>query len=416
MISALSLLGAILTVAGLASARRARVPLHVVLAMLGLMFFACLNDSQWSQSVHLNILRISLSVVLILMVCTSFLRQRSHDGALSARFPVAVHWLIALAVYEDVVNSLMATDVSTYQVLGRLLALVAWVAVAVLVASNHSAMQALASSVVITFGASLALSRLSPNPWTSCSDFKCSSIGQLFVGIFQSENSMARLACLAAVLCLALGWRMSALTIPTAALVLIVTESRTSQIALILALLVVASATKAPQLVRRGLVIATPVVLSLGIWLVYTATPSEFSNRGYIWTLGRTAIASHWVFGSGIDNWVHHVLSRNYMHSEALYLLYAGGVVALGLYAVFVWAGLTGIKGAGSHVRLGVFALLLVTGLLEVVANPVALDGATLYLVALIVCAASPNYFERTAGRPMRGPADTSRPKVARSA
>lgn len=338
-----------------------------------------------------NALRVLAGVITIVGAVWALQTEPNHANLSTKHglgFPGLVLGLVSL--YMVSVNVLLAADSSAIQVLGRLLPPIVWVCIALIVARGHVRISDLALISTGVFGAVCVLALFAPAPWSACSEFKCTGYGQLFHGAFNSENSFARTACLAMILSLALRKKTLLILVwVVGTAVLVTTESRTSQVALVIALAVAFVgafvARRSPLLLRLAAILLPPAFLGIGLAMVFTASLSQYSNRGTIWMLGRTAAADHWVYGSGIDNWSLHVLARNYTHSEALLLLYGGGAIATALYSLFIFAVIRNIHADNLGVGLGLVALILVLGLLEVVANPAGLDATAQQIVALLI-------------------------------
>lgn len=291
-----------------------------------------------------------------------------------------------LAVWLAVVDIALAQNTGTAIVLGRLVPAVVWVALAVVIQRYDTAPRMFALVGVLGFGLLSASTALYAS-WQPCSQFKCGPFNGLFAGPFPSENYLARLACLVLLLVFLTGdRRLQVVALLLAGLVLYASGSRTSELAVIIALLTWGLARAAgTQSVRRAMGFVVPVLATaLGLYLVYSAQPADFSNRGYIWGLGRTHLGGDFFLGLGVDTWTSEVLARNFMHSQSLLLLYSGGLVAVLLYIAFV---ITTVRRADASMlsyTVGLVTLLGTLGLTEVVWNPSNFDGTTVFLVALM--------------------------------
>ena len=101
--------------------------------------------------------------------------------------------------------------------------------------------------------------------------------------------------------------------------------------------------------------------------------------------LGRRASEQNLFIGSGIDNWSSEVLARNYMHSQFLFLLYSGGLISVALYGWLMAAAARVALGMRSPVAMIYVALVMSTGILEVMVNPTALDGTSIAVLGVLV-------------------------------
>jgi hypothetical protein len=298
--------------------------------------------------------------------------------------------LLALQLF--LVNALRNPETDAIVVFGRLLPMLVWVAVGILARGSWLSLRDVAMILCGGFAFSCVLMLALQQAWAPCSKFKCGPFGELLTGPYDSENFMGRIACLA----IMASWHLrrelvGKLTFPLACLGLFATASRSSQLSLAVAILAWATWGVLNIGNRPVLRVAARLLpfgcLALGTWLVYTSEPSDFSNRGYIWGLGRRALDGAWIFGRGIDAWSTDVLARNYMHSEALLLLFSGGAVAILLYAALLSGMIKSANTSDSGFAFALIVALLVLGLTEIAWNPVALDG-TVYFFAPILCAA----------------------------
>ncbi|MEJ5944703.1 hypothetical protein WDZ17_05275, partial [Pseudokineococcus basanitobsidens] len=195
-------------------------------------------------------------------------------------------------------------------------------------------------------------------------------------------------------------------------LVLLLTAARTAALALAVVLLVLALA-RALQELRGGRgpsrplltgVVAATAGSAAGLWLVATAAPTDWSNRGLVWLRARDVVSDHLLVGAGLSQWSAlqdvGVLSTHFTHSLYLYLLFAGGAVGVGLFSFTAASLLRAHLGAGWWTTAPVL-LLLVAGLFESVWNPMTVDATTWAVVALLAAVPA-----AAAGGPRRGSAD----------
>jgi len=182
-------------------------------------------------------------------------------------------------------------------------------------------------------------------------------------------------------------------------LVLVATESRTSQIATVVAFIIyfILRRSKSADLSgsqygswKRILAILASVgFIALALYFVLTSTDSSFSNRGTIWTQALALIEARPLFGLGISQWVTSqsvgLLPDYFPHSLYVYLLFAGGWIAVGIFSILVIAFLKqdSPRSFSMQGRASLMAVLLVAGIGEVVWNPTSLDGLTWYILAI---------------------------------
>lgn len=297
-----------------------------------------------------------------------------------------------LAVVMVSVNVLEVPDISVARAFGRFAPAFIWLLLALQSARTRTPSLVASNSLAFAFGLACMLTAFAPAPWRECTQFKCGPFGALLGGPFTSENYFAQIAAVA--LLISIGMRHSHAALAScgalsAMIVLYASSSRTSQIALGVALISwylwsrrSVRFLSAKPLVAAVLPLSTVI---LGIVLVYRATPTDYSNRGYIWTLGRTALADRWWSGLGIDSWTPTVLQRNFMHSQALLLLYSAGVLGVLVYALVMRAVIQRLVDTRDGLGFAVVVLALILGLTEIVWNPVALDGSAFIATAILM-------------------------------
>ena len=297
-----------------------------------------------------------------------------------------------LAVVMVSVNVLEYPDISVARAFGRFAPALIWLLLTLQPARTRTPPLVASNSIAFAFGLACMLTASTPAPWRECTQFKCGPFGALLGGPFASENYFAQIAAVALLVCFGMRHAHVALAscgALSAMIVLYASSSRTSQIALGVALISwylwsrrSVRFLSAKPLVAAVLPFSTVI---LGIVLVYRATPTDFSNRGYIWTLGRTALADRWWSGLGIDSWTPTVLQRNFMHSQALLLLYSAGVLGVFLYALVMRAVIRRLVDTRDGLGFAIVVLALILGLTEIVWNPVALDGSAFIATAILM-------------------------------
>lgn len=300
-------------------------------------------------------------------------------------------WLILLIpLHLFFVDALLNSDRSEFDIFARVLPFVVLLAVASLLTAPDR-MLVVRTALQTSFGFACVLSAFAPEVWAHCSIFKCSVAQQLFVGAFDSENVLGGIAGLVAVTSVGEPRkRLRFATLLLCALVLVVTNSRTSQIAAVLALAAMAVSAvfqQRPGVARFGWPFVLPFTIVptvLGIRLVFTAAPTDFSNRGRIWHLGLQYFDGAWVVGKGMSAWPKVQLYDAFMHSQNLLLLFSGGLVAVALWVVVCALALRNGRALGAPMAIGFMVLVLTRGLVELVWNPLGLDFTGLFVIPLL--------------------------------
>lgn len=332
---------------------------------------------------------LQISATVIVVGGSLFPLAASWGSIRAARVPLHLAAVPLLSLWMFAVNAVGYPSLTTLATFERLAPVLVWTMVVALICTRSLTFEDLTLIACAAFGLACVLASFVALPFTPCTQFKCGPFGALFAGPFTSENYFARLACVV-LLCAFFNTNTRAkwLIVLTASFVLYATGSRTSQIALAAALLAAAVWVLLglhERSMRQVVGLVLPAgVLGVGLYLVYTAGPADFSNRGFIWTLGRTALSADWLSGKGIDTWTPQVLERNYMHSQALLLLYSAGVVALVLYAVVIGGVIRSISSESGPFKFAMAVLILILGLTEIVWNPAAVDGTVLLILPLL--------------------------------
>lgn len=355
---------------------------------LGLMVIACasiLNEAWFSTTTRIAIFGVLAAAISAATILLNVKRLAS------ARVPGRQLLFVALPLWLFVVDALNSHSNSVVAVFGRLLPALIMTCALPLAVMNALTPRHVALILTFGFGFASALTLASPTPWAPCTTFKCSQFGSLFNGAFPSGNYIAAAAAVGCIAAATLRhnprvrWGGIALSL----IVLYVTDSRTSQLALAVATaacigyhLWIRARLHLNALAAYAIVAGFSIA---GIEMVYTADPTAFSNRGGIWRLGVEAIGNHWIFGRGISTWTTDVLARNYMHSEALLLLYGGGVVAVILYGLVVVKTLRALSPDLGGIGAAIAAFVLFRGLTEIAWNPLAFDGSTFLIMPLLM-------------------------------
>lgn len=324
------------------------------------------------------------------------------------RIPICVFWPALMAALLFSVNALMNPEADLQQIIGRSLGILSLTLIGLAFALSKLKLQDVAATVVLATSFMFMIAPLSGLGWRPCDKFKCGPFGALYTGPFHSENTVA-LFCGVGILCAFLTYagRKSIITIVMFALTLYATESRTSQLALAVGLVVWPLASLATSWCRRkGLNLSaladrsrlitvaaglgTAGLFIVGFRLVTEAEPSDFSNRGRVWILGLSALGENWLSGLGIDRWYTYqsvgAVPSHFPHSEYLFLLFTGGIGAvLALFFIYTQS----IRNSFIHKEASPFAIayvafLGVTGMTELFWNPIAADGNAFVMFPLI--------------------------------
>lgn len=247
-----------------------------------------------------------------------------------------------------------------------------------------------------------ALGILAGEPWRDCDQFKCGPFGALYLGGYATENSLAMFSGAAFVIALGTLKGVSRILVTgSLGLALYATESRTAQLATMVAILsfIVVNLhtswrTSGPgsQFLRRVGIFALLTVMASGLYVVLTSASTDFSNRGNTWGRGMAALGSSWPTGLGIDRWLLYqqvgLVPPLFPHSEYLLVLFGGGIGAIVLLAMALVAPFR--KGNwnanGISVAVAFVCYLAVTGITEVYWNPLSLDAGSAFALVLIAC------------------------------
>ncbi|MFB9166347.1 O-antigen ligase family protein [Arthrobacter psychrochitiniphilus] len=241
--------------------------------------------------------------------------------------------------------------------------------------------------------------------WRPCDQFKCGPFGALYIGGYNTENSLAMFSGAAFICSLAAlsGYRRFLICL-TFLLCLFATESRTSQLATLFGtaafvmstLIINKTGWRRKNVWAICFALFSTLSLSLvGLFLIMTSEPTSLSNRGNTWIAGIRALGDAWPVGLGIDRWVFYqsigIVPPLFPHSEYLILIFGGGIFALALFAFILFktilAGNIGLLG--NALIIGFVIYSLVAGLTEVIWNPLALDGGLVFPAMFLLFLAS---------------------------
>lgn len=378
-----------------------------VIGILGISLGGLLTATSFmppGAAVQLAIL--GILVFSVALICLRELRRPSGSPIKLLAFLPA---LISMVVFF--VNTFMNSELSTAHLIARTTAVAALVLLGLLVTSGRLFLSDFCNLFVLSLLLILVASFGSQGLWRPCDQFKCGPFNAIYTGSFASENMLGQLAVVGLLFSLSAWFKgRNIVGIITLALALYATESRTSQIAMGVALLTWVVANYVQRKHRSSLgrqrantslefrnllmlvipTFATAVVFSIGFYLLYTATPTSLSNRGNVWIRGLNALDDSWMLGLGIDRWSVlqglGVVPQLYPHSEYLFMLFSAGLVGVGLIFVLFVATLRSAWRNGSNYAFGVtyVMLLAVVGLTEIIWNPITIDISTLLIVPII--------------------------------
>lgn len=255
--------------------------------------------------------------------------------------------------------------------------------------------------------------------WEVCRDDKCSLVGELYAGPFESENSIAFIGVIG--ICLAIatwpGGRLSrqAFTEPSVMvgaayiLLLALSGSRAPMAGLLVGVLIAAvfGFRAVHPMWQRAIGFGVPVVcVVLSIVLISMATVDDYSFRGRLWVQLRDRIGLRSVWGRGLDGWrpVQEALATDrFPHSQIGLLIVFGGWIAVVIYTVVLgMIGQQSLRIENRWQRIGGLALVntyALTGLLEVVVSPGAPNPlSVLFLLTAVAVFCSSRKLGRAAG------------------
>lgn len=286
-------------------------------------------------------------------------------------------------------NAVGNGDTETTQLLGRLAPVLFWVVAGLLLSARRFRIEAVSVAASTALAIPLVLLPVDGESWRACDIFKCGPFGGMLTGPFLSENYFAQIACVAILLGMFAASGMLRILVAMAGIiVLYATESRTAQVALIVALLVGLAARFVKPAARRFLLpVVVLVATAASLLIAMSASPGSFSNRGAIWARALSATQENWLIGLGIDRWSRLQsagdLPVHFPHNQVILTLFAGGALAL-VALVFTMVALTRPSlELPQHAQASVALLtfLLVAGVTEVVWNPTTIDGHSLPLL-----------------------------------
>lgn len=218
-----------------------------------------------------------------------------------------------------------------------------------LAARTQSSLTGAAHALAVLTGLSGVAAVISPaTVMMECSERKCGVLGHLFAGISPNFNSFGMLMALA-VPVLFLGLKRHNMQITAiAAIYGILSESRTSQVAIILSVaLIIVHQYKVRHLLR-----STSVITLLGVGipailaaiLPFISLPSQtFTGRAGLWELARAHIQGSAIVGLGPDSWsalqktgeIRRAAAYS-AHNQVIDVLFISGIAGLVFFAIFI--------------------------------------------------------------------------------
>jgi hypothetical protein len=364
-----------------------------------------------------NVIIVQLVILVALLFAALGLLHVGHtsnsDGFIKR--PIVVFFPAFLSLIVLVLNAGFNYELPIFQLFGRFISLVALVFIGCIVRFGDLNLERVLRTFVLAYFTLIASSLLADEVWRSCDVFKCGVFGAIFQGPFQSENLLGQLTVVAIALLLYLPGRFSRVGgLACCLLILVATESRTSQIAAAALCLVYFGLWTVERLSRgasgsaQGLharavdwqrllrfCVTGVLLLSItgtGLYLLWNSDYTDFSNRGGTWIRGIAALEGSFVFGLGIDRWAvlqdYGLVPQLYPHSEYLLMLFSAG--AVGVLLLFFFLVVASWRLSASDSGLYVFGssyilLFSVFGLTEVTWNPVTLDVGLVMILPLIL-------------------------------
>lgn len=387
----------------LAGGRVPRGPLFVP------MFFLAMLAYELNQSVA-HYVFIATAISGIPLLSNPFPRQK--ELRLTSLFASPVPWAAALCIWLT-----MRDGVSNGFELKNISELPVQIAIIWLFArgfrSNRVSPDCLLRWASYFIGTALLIGAIQGNQWLSCTNEfgKCSAVGRIYVGIFNSANAVA-IFSLVALLLTFLVRRSKPRSVLIASLILtaVITGSRTPEVALGVAIILgAASAFAVPvrksgrgvasnRLVGAALACVTP---AMGLLIVWHFHGSSFSNRGFVWQQIEGFVSPTSLIGRGktvYENLLSVGLFRgHYPHSEYLLLLFFGGLIAVSLYAIFLftlWARASAATRWELFLRLLPLLVIMVEGLTELTWNAAGLDSDIWIVVAMIAAVECRSHYQ----------------------
>lgn len=376
---------------------RAPATRWMTIALIALIAGGLVGDMQGIR--NYPAFKLVYGAAFIVLTVASLLGPKPEGPKGSIKPLVAI---IALWGWLFVVNAVQnSTATSASELLIRLAPGLIWIALLLVWARSPITRQMLASAAGVSVAIPGLIVPIVSDPWRSCDIFKCGVFDAMLVGNYTSENYISQQVTIIGVLSLvAFGLRRSVPMLLLAALWLLAGESRTSQITLIVSVGVAVSilvgrrliARNAEMGVLRGVVVtlAPAAAITVAMWMAMSAQPTDFSNRGSIWIRATAALTGSEWSGLGIDRWSHlqslGLLPTHFPHSLYVLVYFSGGII--GLVVLYIWLRQCLRSMALADRTLmpaaAIGSAFMTLGLLEVVWNPLALDGTSWIPIALM--------------------------------
>lgn len=343
---------------------------------------------------------VGLSAVPPLVAARRHGAVREHVAA--SRLPLLILALSTTALLVNLVRNPLAPSLEVYS---RALAPVFWVLVTLVVLLGGLSRAGFVTGALAAFSVLCVLMPVYPDPVGTCPVDKCSVFGSLLQGPYASENFLSVVA--GSLFFLSLTLRRDALSLVSAAaagMTLLAAGGRGSMLAVALGVLVAAVLLfpRSREWVagwgttrRRGAALLTTCTFAaVALALIVRSNTSDFSRRGNVWRRGLNAVREEWFLGAGLSRWDGYegvaAVSHHYPHSQYLLILFSAGLVGLGLYALVMASVLSSALVLATASTSGAWlvghvAFLLTVGLVEVVFNPLSVDGLSWVLIAHVL-------------------------------
>ncbi|MGP6176016.1 O-antigen ligase family protein [Microbacterium sp. A196] len=322
--------------------------------------------------------------ILLLIVRPDYWRQ----GVVPAAFLPAV-----MAALVFLTNSLANPSSSLVDLLARAGPVFFWAVLGLVFSASHISPR----SVAAIGGALLGLSSLasfSSDPWRACDQFKCGLFNGIFTGPFGSENYLAQVAAVAAILVTVSGaGRIRVLVLVLCGVVLIAATSRTAALSLGLSFVFGYLLSRTPNSWRSGVLPWVVLVFMLtSTYVVASAEPADFSNRGGIWLRTLRVVEGSELAGLGISRWSQYqniglLPPTNFPHNQLVLLFFATGVLGCVLYGIVLWRlfRLVVLNDATVVSGFTLLCYILISGITEVMWNPGTVDGHSVPILASLI-------------------------------
>lgn len=258
-----------------------------------------------------------------------------------------------------------------------------------------------AQQFVVLIAVILLVSPLLSQPaWQACRPEKCSVVGQIFVGVFSSENAMAIFAAFALALVFCSSERNRVAQVGPLMIILLATGARTALLGLGVGVALAWIAARIAERSSDGLLRLSPsrsLAIALGMMgssaaLLGAASATTLSGRGRTWNAALEIVSLRSIAGAGSSLWVPlqeaGQLPQHFPHNQVLHLHFSGGWIATLLWAATVAALLNraaGIDRVSTARRLLPIFVLVTFGMTEVVWNPATVDSLTVLLAAILL-------------------------------